>query len=271
MTSNSASDACSRNRYRAVDNEAIPVAIQRLDEGQKPASGNLVNISASSARVVSNMPFKFGEKLVLHLAPKATGLDIRIGCDVQWIREGDLEDEWIVRCLFGSQLETALLEDYVDNGLLERRETDRHEVSLPASIKFEGESEWTTISLYNVGTGGFCFLSPTTGMIGSRVRLALDADPDDEIEGRIMWQSENDGEHRIGCQWMNRKGTVFARQLSETTTASPEPSPRPAKRRVMGGVILAVLAFSLGVFLAESVSALSEYLPAGVNLDALAR
>ena len=66
---------------------------------------------------------------MLHLESKEAGLSITISCEVQWIR-GSQKDEWIVGCRFEHNLEAHLLEDYVEQGLLERRETDRFEISL---------------------------------------------------------------------------------------------------------------------------------------------
>ncbi len=56
-----------RMRYRVMPGQVMPVAIQRPDEGQQSASGELLDITVSGARILSQVPLRFGEKFVLHL------------------------------------------------------------------------------------------------------------------------------------------------------------------------------------------------------------
>ncbi len=222
MTTDSSSDFVLRKRYRVAASQTVPIAIQRFANGQQTASGELVDISVAGARILSDEPLQFGEKLVLHMEPKPIGVSISIGCQVQWIRGDDSEDKWTAVCLFEYYLEKKILEEYVDDGLLERRQSDRHNTSLPASVKFEGVSgENAEVDLYNIGMGGFCFQSLIAGTVGSHVRVTLYDAAYGMVEGRIVWQSADDGEYLIGCQWVNRKGISFAKQLSQSTVLKP--------------------------------------------------
>ena len=91
MTTDSTSDFVLRKRYRIAAGQTLPVSIQRSANGQQPASGELVDISVAGARILSDEPLQFGEKLVLHMEPKPIGVSISIGCQVQWIRGDDNE------------------------------------------------------------------------------------------------------------------------------------------------------------------------------------
>lgn len=262
MTAESSSDFVLRKRYRIAAGQTVPVAIQRLAKGQQPASGELVDISVAGARILSDAPLQFGEKLILHMEPKPTGVSISIGCQVQWIRGDNSEDKWTVVCLFEYDLEKKLLEEYADDGLLERRQSDRHNTSLPASVKFEGVSgEKAEVDLYDIGMGGFCFQSLTAGTIGSRVRMTLDEAAHGTVEGRIVWQSANDGEYLIGCQWVNREGISFAKQLSQSTVPKPIRPRSRLRDHLVGTVIIAVVAFFLGVLTASVSSSASRPSP----------
>ena len=223
MTFDSSSDLDLHKRYQIAAGETVPVAIQRFANGQQRASGELVDISVLGARILSDTPLQFGEKLILHFESKSIDASISIRCQVQWIRSGKSEDNWTVGCLFEYHLEEKILEEFVNEGLLERRQSDRQYISLPASVKFEGVvDEKAEVDLYNIGTGGFCFQSLTAGTIGSLVRMTFDDTAYGTVEGRIMWQSADDGEYLVGCQWVNYKGLSFAKQLSPSTVLKPE-------------------------------------------------
>jgi hypothetical protein len=241
--SNDATDISRSRRYRVLPEQSVPVAIQRFEE-EEPASGELIDISVSGARIRSKAPLRFGETLVLHLESKASGLSITISCEVQWIRAS--QGEWIVGCRFEHNLEGHLLEDYVERGLLERRETDRFEISLPASARFEISGQHAEVDMTNVGTGGFCFLSLSTGRIGSRVSVNLDRSLNEAVEGRIMWHSLKDGMYLVGCQWVNRKGIDFAKQLTENCLTSTKRSGSRTIILLLSALIIAGIAFALG-------------------------
>jgi PilZ domain len=270
MTDESSSDLILRKRYRIAAAQTVPIAIQRFGNGQKPASGELVDISVTGARIFSDTPLQFGEKLVLHLESKPIGLSVSIGCHVQWIRGGSSEDKWTVGCLFEYHLEKQVLEEYVDDGLLERRQSDRYTISLPASVRFEGVAdEETDVDVYNIGSGGFCFHSPTAGRIGSRVRMTLDDAADGEVEGRIMWQFADDGQFLIGCQWANRKGVAFAKQLLQATVRKPGRTRIRIGDHLVGALVIAVVAFALGVLVTTVKSSLAKETTSNLNASSV--
>ncbi len=266
MTTDSSSDFVLRKRYRVAAGQTLPVSIERSANGQQLASGELVDISVAGARIVSDEPLQFGEKLVLHMEPKPIGLSISIGCQVQWIRGDDSEDKWTAVCLFEYHLEKNILEEYADDGLLERRQSDRQNISLPASAKFEGVSEeMAEVDLYDIGMGGFCFQSLIAGTVGSRVRMTLDDAAYGTVEGRIVWQSADDGEYLIGCQWVNRKGISFAKQVSQSTALKPILTRSRLGDHLVGTVVIAVVAFTLGVLGASVSSSMSEPPPTSAD------
>jgi len=239
-----------RKRYRVMLGQVVPVAIQRPDEGEQSASGELVDITVSGARIRSQVPMRFGEKFVLHLESESVGLSITISCEVQWIRPGRNDDEWIVGSLFDSHIEADLLEEYVDIGLLERRESDRSDISLPATIRFEVSGDEMEVDVSNIGTGGFCYAAPTGGTIGSRVRLTFHEIGSTVVEGRIKWQSTKNGEHLVGCQWENRGGKSFAKQIEQMATDEDELSRKQGGKYIITTLIIAIVAFSLGMWIA---------------------
>ena len=267
MTAEASSDLILRKRYRTSAAQTVPIAIQRFANDQQSASGELVDISVTGARILSDTPLRFGEKLILHLESKPIGLSVSIGCQVQWIRGGSSEDKWTVGCLFEYHLENQILEEYVEDGLLERRQSDRYNISLPASVKFEGVADQTAeVDVYNIGTGGFCFQSPMGGSIGSRVRMNLDEANCGEVEGRIMWQIADDSKYLVGCQWISRKGVAFAKQLLQSTAVKPKRQRTRLGDHLIGTLVIAVVAFSLGVLIASVNSSLAE--PSSTIVDA---
>ena len=243
-----------RRRYCTVANQVVPVTIERRQDGLEPLSGELADITASGARVRLQEPLQFGEEFVLQQESEPFGLSITICSKVRWVRAGRNEDEWVVGCLFDSHLQPDLLEAYVDSGLLERREAERCETSLPATVRFELTGEEADADVSDIGDGGFCFRSQTAGEVGSRVRVDFFQGEAGLVEGRIKWQSANDGAYSVGCQWINRKGRDFARQL----TADEEVMDEPTSRFEWGPkVIIGALVLTIGVILAWKSVALA--------------
>jgi hypothetical protein len=241
-------EAIARTRYRVVPGQVLPVAIERPDSDQPPLGGELSDITVCGARIHSEAPLRFGERFALHLESESVGLGIAVCCQTQWVRRGSSDDEWVIGCLFESRLELDSLEEYVDSGLLERRESDRRGISLPATIQFELSSEETDVELKNIGPGGFCFLSQTPGDIGSRILATIHESDAEQVEGRIKWQSTNNGEYRIGCQWSNRQGRALARRI---WNSAEEPVLKNTRSRVTQAAIIAAVAFSLGMLVAS--------------------
>ena len=215
-------ETISHKRYCVGPGQVVRVAIERPDGDEQPASGELSDITVTGARILSQVPLRFGEKVVLHLESESADLSFTINCEVQWIRQGSADDEWIIACLFESRLEPDLLKEYVDSRRFERRESDRRETSLPATIQFEVTGEETEVLVSNIGTGGFRYVSRAEVTIGSRVRLTFDEVDAEQLEARIKWQSTNNGEYLIGCQWVNRMGRDFARQFVQVTESTQE-------------------------------------------------
>ena len=252
MNTESQSALIPRISYRAVAGQTVPVAIERVTNNPQPASGELIDISESGARILSDSPLRFGEKLVLHLESNPIGVTIAVGCQVQWIRSGVDEGQWTVGCLFEYYLEKELLEKYVDDTLLERRQSDRHRISLPVSVKFEGVGDdWVKVDLYDMGAGGFCFQSPTEATIGTRVCMTLDDSSYDTVQARIMWEFADDGKHLIGCQWTNRRGIFFATELLQSTVLRPKRKRLRLGNNLVGTLVITLVAFSFGLFFAS--------------------
>ena len=138
MTKEASTQWVQRKRYRVAAGENVPVAIQRFGKDDKAGTGALVDISASGARILCDSPLRFGEKVNLHIESTQVGLSISIGCEVRWIRGGVAEQQWTAGCLFEQRLDEALLETHIEDGLLERRQSNRHTVMVPATVNPSG-------------------------------------------------------------------------------------------------------------------------------------
>ena len=215
-------ESISHKRYCVVPGQVVRVTIDRSDDDQPPANGELSDITVTGARIVSRVSMRFGEKFVLCLESESADLSFIFNCEVQWIRRGSSDDEWVIACLFESRLEPDLLKTYVDSGLFERRESDRHEVSLPATIQFEVTGEETEVLVHNIGKGGFCYVSRAEVSIGSRVRFSLDEDNAGQLDARIKWQSADNGDFLVGYEWANQTGRDFARRFVQVTESTQE-------------------------------------------------
>ena len=69
--------------------------------------------------------------------------------------------------------------------------------------------------IYNMSSGGFCFISDSKLKIGQEIQLAVDLDTKDEIivTVKAVWVKENDDskKYTIGVQIIEKEGPGFDR------------------------------------------------------------
>lgn len=236
-----------RQRYRIAAGQTIPVAIQR-PANDASAAGELINVSSSGIRVLADAPLKFGEKVVLHIVDDEIELNATIPSEVRWIRNADGGHRWTAGCAFEEEFDCEILETWLDRGLLERRQTDRHRGVFPATVEITGACDGEVdVDLTDIGMGGFSFRSPVAGTAGGRVRLSPEGEQFGAADGRIMWRMEEDGEYLIGCEWMNRAGVFLAKHLMDSLVAKANTPKSKWGEQAFAAAVVGAIALFVGI------------------------
>ncbi len=126
-------------RYHVIGGP-FSVAVERRDEEAPMIRGELVDISASGVRLATTQPLRFGEDFVLHMESADLGLGTSITSCVQWIRPGRSEEGWLLGCTFEGELQPKILDELVERAILERRVSDRRDVSIMVDAEWERQS-----------------------------------------------------------------------------------------------------------------------------------
>ena len=239
-------------RYRAVADSPLCVAVQRVDDKTPMRGCELLDISVTGVRLASTSTFRFGERFLLHLESEDLGLSTKVESCVQWIRSGRSESEWTLGCAFESELEAEVLEDLVDRGILERRVSDRQQVSIPVLAQWQGRSDEDDAVLHDISSGGFCMTSPHDVEIGSKVCIELNPDEGGEsLEGSVTWCSTSENQTIVGCKWKDRKGTNWFRQRSVSADFKSSSRLTRWRKRLASSalpMVLFILGFQLGAY-----------------------
>ncbi|RIK77213.1 MAG: hypothetical protein DCC68_17850 [Planctomycetota bacterium] len=229
-------------RYRL--NSGVDVRVLVQPQGSpEPVDAQLVDMSNSGLQLRLSTCLKFDESMAVHIL--AGDLQFDLAATVKWIRQADEQDSF-VGCHIKPELSEDALNRLASMGLLDRRESVRKEVKLPASICGELESTRTPAVIRNLSEDGFGIATQTSRVVGQRIRVAVavgDGDDDSlEITARVIWQIKTQGGFFCGCAFLNRESySQLSGLVSDGRGASVRRRRGRSARRTSMWVALAAL------------------------------
>ena len=100
--------------------------------------------------------------------------------------------------------------------MVEKRTEKRSPIELAASYGIGDDPRpEREAKIYNMSSGGFCFISDSKLRVGEEIQLAVDLDTTDEviITVKVVWVKKNDDnkKYTIGVQIVEKEGPGFDR------------------------------------------------------------
>lgn len=206
----------------------------------------LLDISREGVKLALQTPLAFEEVFQLQLVNQVIGLELLETARVRWIREASESESLIVGCSIEDEIPDEILEDLIECGLLDRRQSARNKVTKAAIADWEMGDEPVPVRLLNLSTDGFCLAADDPCIIGARLKLTLTDDSGQtpyEIRARSKWQQDFEKGYLIGCEMVGDEPFDLAGHCDpQTVTKENPPVPRNGNRLFFSvAVTLAVL------------------------------
>lgn len=232
-------------RYRL--NSGVDVRVLVQPQGSpEPVDAQLIDMSNSGLQLRLSTCLKFDESMAVHIL--AGDLQFDLAATVKWIRQADEQDSF-VGCHIKPELSEDALNRLAAMGLLDRRESVRREVKLPASICGELESTRTPAVIRNLSEDGFGIATQASRVVGQRIRVAIAPGEREEdaleITARVIWQIKTQGGFFCGCAFLNRESHAEINDLigGDATAAGRRRRGRASRRTSMWVALAALVVF----------------------------
>ncbi len=212
-------------RYRLSRDGNITVVIEyEGDETLQTIPAELLDISTGGAKLQTDVSIPMLNIVMLQLQVPELKRTLTVSGEVCWVKPTH-EDHWHLGCSFRPPMPQDTLEEFAQCNILERREHQRHQVTMRTRARFELSQDESPVWILNISEGGFCILTQRDGVPGERVQLILEPENCSpiHIRAKAQWQVETDEGIVVGCEFLHTRDYQVLRDLDNSTV--------PKKRR----------------------------------------
>jgi len=141
----------------------------------------------------------------------------------------DNHDNQLLICSFEPQIPERILEQLGTKSLDDRRTHERVSTELDIAASCEMGNARIPIHLINFSEGGFCLKSSVPLKPHSRILLRMQSvmgheAKEDHILAKSRWQVESNGDHIVGCEFLDPDSYLLLKQLDETMQTAENPT-----------------------------------------------
>jgi len=205
-------------RYGLASDDEIEVRVERDSEsGLESTEAELIDISPGGAKLRTAGPLNVLDILSLQLCIKRLHRTITVAGAVCWTTP-TTNGQWWVGCRFKPPMPEQTLQEFAQDGILERRKHERDQTWLRMTAKFELKQELASVWVLNFSKGGFCILSDTQARVGERAELRIDLDNNRSlaVRGKVCWQVESSEGYVVGCEMLRNKDFGLLMDIHES-------------------------------------------------------
>lgn len=208
------------------------------------------SIGPRGMQVETDSPLPLFKTLEAAVSAEEAGFDFHSAATACLSKPGT-DGDFLVDVRFAEELPHEIIDRLVPRGNVDVREHPRFTVSAAGTISREMCTERAKVRVEDLSRGGFRLRSPVAAEVGRRVMLLLDDAPAaPPILAVVSWQTEVQGEWRIGCRFADEKGYF---RLQDHLVPSPESgtllTKLPRESLWVSAVALAVFAGVVGFLL----------------------
>lgn len=189
-------------RYRFAERYSATIC-RTSESGPETIPADLLDMSRCGLKLSIPTQLEVHEVIQLHLVNDELGLNLIESAQIRWVREKAETGTWDVGCEIQRGIDENVLEELAERGLLDRRDSARHNVTAEGLAQWELSEDSVPVQLLNLSTEGFCLASDQATNVGSRLKLTLiddDGQSQVEILARSRWQHEFENGYLIGCE-----------------------------------------------------------------------
>lgn len=215
-------------RHELSPSKQIDVKVERLDHDgrttRETIKAKIVDISLNGFKLSCHMAFEFQEKLVI-LLPRRDGKDsILVTAEVRWVQP--MGKSWSAGCLIAESFPDDYIDEISQDGILDRRTSDRHLTDQNAVGRWELSQQDAPIAIRNVSANGLGIFVREESEVGKRIRIKLKGS-DSSITAKAVWQRKVDKGYQIGCEVLEGSPySVIESAITESSSAAVTPLKR---------------------------------------------
>ncbi len=159
-------------RFTACDGARLPADVRR-EKTDETHNGSVVDLSVQGARLALRSPVAIGEQLEVGLHVPGLRLIEERKATVCWTALArDLV--WHVGVHFAAPLSGPTIDSLATTGYIERRQSDRVKVSIPATARMEASHQEIRVRVADVSSSGVGLISPEPLELDRRVMISGD-------------------------------------------------------------------------------------------------
>lgn len=155
----SSSDVCVSCSRSAGDGNTFPVS--------------LVELGPTTVKFLTSEPIAFQDSVRLRFTSKSCGLDAELQADVRWHRRKGTQ--WLIGAHPSKGVPESMLQSLAIAGAVERRDSDRCDVSIAVQVREAGQTERKAATIVEFSEGGVRLkLASDSLEVGQPLKLFLD-------------------------------------------------------------------------------------------------
>lgn len=188
-------------RYDLAHPDAVAAMVGDRDTFGDPFEVRLDNISTGGAQFTA--PCRMKKDSVIRLSLKTRdGLTLGINAIIRWAIVDS--QGWVCGCQFEEELESSVLSQLAEEGVLDRRRYQRIPVLLECQVVFEGTPEKRKCRIMDYSNGGICVKAESLVPTGHKARVSVaDAGEKAEVYGVVQWVCEE--RNLMGIEFLREK------------------------------------------------------------------
>lgn len=189
-------------RYDLAHPDAVAAMVSDRDDlGGDATEVRLDNISTGGAQFTA--PCRMRKNALVRISLRTQdGLTLGMNAIVRWAIVDS--QGWVCGCQFEDELESEVLSQLAESGVLDRRRNQRIPVLLECSAVFAGNPEKVNCRITDYSNGGVCLKSDVLVPLGYKVRVAVsDAGEKAEVYGVVQWVDEQ--QKLMGIEFLREK------------------------------------------------------------------
>lgn len=206
-------------RFTTCDGIRLPADVRR-EKTDETQNGSVVDLSVQGARLALRSPVTIGEQLDVGLHVPGLRLIEQRKATVCWTAlTRDLV--WHTGVRFAAPLSDPTIDSLATTGYIERRQSDRVKVSIPAAARMETSHQTIRVRVADVSSGGFGLISPEPLELGRRVMISGDdLTAPWAVLAHVRSCTRRRRGHAVGCEFVDQDAY---RQLCEQIRGNRSP------------------------------------------------
>lgn len=216
------------SRYSVCSGRKLHACFQAADDSPS-RQGVVVDISVNGARIALPQPATVGDEFEIELQAPGSQFREQRRVRVCWsaLRRDFL---WHAGVEFDAPLTDESLDELASGGVIERRQSNRTKVSIPASARQESSTTEHEVRIADLSVEGFGFTSSEPLEVGNRVLVSIAHEPEPLVViAHVRACNRKRKNYAVGCEFVDTDSYRHLRQFL--------PARRPPKKPTVWSVL----------------------------------